>query len=44
MKKTANKLELTWFGKDETKNIEPRLFIENTELSNISFEHKKDRK
>ena len=30
----ANKLELTWFGKDEPMHIEPRLLIENTELSN----------
>ena len=32
----ANKLELTWFGKDEPMHIEPRLLIENTELSNIT--------
>lgn len=30
----ANKLELTWLGKDEPMHIEPRLLIENTELSN----------
>ncbi len=30
----ANKLELTWIGKDEPMNIEPRLLIERTELSN----------
>ena len=30
----ANKLELTWFGKDEPMHIEPRLLIENVELSN----------
>lgn len=30
----ANKLELTWYGKDEPIRIEPRLLIENTELSN----------
>lgn len=30
----ANKLELTWFGKDEPMHIEPRLLIENAELSN----------
>ena len=30
----SNKLELTWFGKDEPMHIEPRLLIENTELSN----------
>ena len=29
----ANKLELTWFGKDEPMHIEPRLLIENVELS-----------
>lgn len=31
----ANKLELTWIGKEEPIKIEPRLLIENTELSNI---------
>ena len=32
----ANKLELTWYGKDERIHVEPRLLIENTTLSNIS--------
>lgn len=32
----ANKLELTWFGKDEPIRIEPRLLIENTALSNTA--------
>ncbi len=32
----ANKLELTWYGKDEPIHVEPRLLIENAELSNIS--------
>lgn len=31
----ANRLELTWYGKDESIRIEPRLLIENTELSNV---------
>ena len=31
----ANRLELTWYGKDEPIHVEPRLLIENTELSNI---------
>lgn len=31
----ANKLELTWYGKDEPTRIEPRLLIESTALSNI---------
>lgn len=31
----ANMLEFTWVGKDEPIKIEPRLLIENTELSNI---------
>lgn len=31
----ANRLELTWYGKDEPIHIEPRLLIENTELSNV---------
>lgn len=30
----ANKLELTWYGKDEPIRVEPRLLIENAELSN----------
>lgn len=30
----ANKLELTWYGKDEPIRIEPRLLIENAALSN----------
>lgn len=32
----ANKLELTWYGKDEPIRIEPRLLIENVALSNIA--------
>lgn len=32
----ANKLELTWCGKDEPIRIEPRLLIENTDLSNTA--------
>lgn len=32
----ANKLELTWYGKDEPIRVEPRLLIENTALSNIA--------
>lgn len=32
----TNKLELTWYGKDEPVRVEPRLLIENAELSNIS--------
>ena len=31
----ANKLELTWMGKDEPFNLEPRILIENPELSNV---------
>lgn len=30
----SNKLELTWYGKDKEINIEPRILIENKELSN----------
>lgn len=30
----ANKLELTWYGKDKEINVEPRLLIERPELSN----------
>lgn len=32
----ANKLELTWYGKDEPIRVEPRLLIENAELSNTA--------
>lgn len=32
----SNKLELTWYGKDEEIKLEPRLLIENKELSNCS--------
>lgn len=32
----ANKLELTWYGKDTPINIEPRILIESKELSNVS--------
>lgn len=31
----ANKLELTWYGKDEPIRVEPRLLIENPALSNV---------
>lgn len=31
----SKKLELTWIGKDKLAEIEPRLLIENPELSNI---------
>ncbi len=30
----ANKLELTWYGKEEPLRIEPRLLMENATLSN----------
>ena len=32
------KLELTWIGKDEEIKVEPRLLIENKELSNVENE------
>ena len=32
----ANKLELTWYGKDEHIRVEPRLLIENAALSNTA--------
>jgi adenine-specific DNA-methyltransferase len=31
----ANKLELTWYGKEKEISVEPRLLIERPELSNI---------
>lgn len=30
----SNKLELTWVGKNEEINIEPRILVEDQELSN----------
>lgn len=36
--KMANKLELTWYGKDEPVRIEPRILIRNTELSNTALD------
>lgn len=38
----SNKLELTWYGKDEEIKLEPRLLIENKELSNYSDENCKN--
>ena len=35
-KKMANKLELTWIGKEKELKIEPRILIENPELSNAA--------
>ena len=32
----ANKLELTWYGKDEPIRVKPRLLIENAALSNTA--------
>lgn len=32
----ANKLELTWYGKDDPIRVEPRLLIENSALSNTT--------
>lgn len=34
----ATKLELTWYGKEERVAIEPRILIENKELSNIEHD------
>ena len=34
----ANKLELTWYGKEKKFKIEPRLLIENKELSNTELD------
>lgn len=33
----ANKLELTWYGKDEPIKVEPRLLVENTVLSSTAL-------
>lgn len=34
----ANKLELTWYGKENKIEVEPRLLLENKELSNCSLD------
>lgn len=34
----SNKLELTWYGKDEPIKVEPRLLIENAALSNTALD------
>lgn len=34
----SNKLELTWYGKDEPIKVEPRLLIETAALSNIALD------
>lgn len=34
----ANKLELTWIGKEEKITVEPRILIEKPELSNCSLD------
>ncbi len=34
----ANKLELTWYGKDEEIKVEPRILIENKSLSNVAHD------
>ena len=34
----SNKLELMWYGKEKKFKIEPRLLIENKELSNTEFD------
>lgn len=34
----ANKLELTWYGKDKPIRVEPRLLIERAEFSNTAFD------
>lgn len=34
----SNKLELTWYGKENKLKVEPRILIENKELSNIEHD------
>lgn len=38
----SNKLELTWYGKDNPIKVEPRLLIENAVLSNTNMEPETD--
>ncbi len=34
----SNKLELTWYGKEDKVSVEPRILIENKELSNTEHD------
>lgn len=34
----SNKLELTWYGKEDKISVEPRILIENKELSNTKYD------
>ncbi len=34
----SNKLELTWYGKEDKISVEPRILIENKELSNTEHD------
>jgi adenine-specific DNA-methyltransferase len=34
----SNKLELTWYGKEGKISVEPRILIENKELSNTTYD------
>lgn len=38
----GNKLELTWYGKDKEIKVEPRILIENKELSNTEHDETTD--
>ena len=38
----SNKLELTWYNKYKVENIEPRILIENKELSNSDNDNNND--
>lgn len=39
---SINKLELNWVGKKEEESVEPRILIENSQLSNISKDYGSD--
>jgi adenine-specific DNA-methyltransferase len=34
----SNKLELTWYGKEDKISVEPRILIENKGLSNTNYD------
>ena len=44
MSKQLQKLELTWIGKDKRPRLEPRVLVENPELSHHAAERRRDGK
>ena len=44
MSKQLQKLELTWIGKEKRPRLEPRVLVENPELSHHAAERRRDGK